>query len=106
MAQTADVCTAIMDGYMMYFGSPTPIIYGHNPGFMAILAQYLFWQFCIKLLAIHITNFKSLLSEHGIKSLGYTLTKHLSVSGCVWDHFLGFAMLNIIILIPLPTRMA
>ena len=58
--ETADVCTAIMDGDIKYFGSPIYIIYDQDPVIMSSFAQYFFQQIGIKILTVNITNHKSL----------------------------------------------
>ena len=54
--QTADACTAIMDCYIKYYGSPTHIICDQNQAFMLNLAQSFFQHFGITILTVCITN--------------------------------------------------
>ena len=69
--QTADVCTAIMDGYIKYFGFPSHVI---SNQYLA-LTQCFYQQFGIMIS-------KSTLIEVGIRSLSNTLMNHLFGLGC------------------------
>ena len=70
-----------MNGYIKYFGFPFHIICDQDPTFMSSLAQYILQHFGIKILTVGITNDKSLLVDHGLKSLSNILRKHLSGLG-------------------------
>jgi len=61
---------------------------------MASITQYFAQQFHIKLITVSVTNHKSLLAEHGIKSLSNILMKHLQGKGSNWPSFLGPATLS------------
>ena len=64
-----------------------------DPVFMSGLAQYFFKQFGIGIITVSTTNHKSLLVEHGIKSLADILKTHLGEYGTKWTDYLDFAML-------------
>ena len=92
--QSVDVYTAIVNGYLKYFGFPIHFIFYEDPTFMSILAKKFFLQFGINIPADSVTNQKSLLAQHGIESLSNILMKHLSGLSQDWDNFLGLTMLN------------
>ena len=88
-----EVCDSLMNGYVKYFGTPTHIICDKDPSFMSSMCGYFYQQLGIQLITVSPTNHKSLMAEHGIKSLANILIKHLSGKGDNWDIFLAPAML-------------
>ena len=56
-------------GYVAYFGLPTHIVCAPNAAFMSSLMEAFTEQLNIKMIMVSPTNHKSLLAEHGIKSL-------------------------------------
>ena len=58
------------------------------------MAQAFFHHFGIRIITVSPTNHKSLLAEHGIKSLAEILKTHLSSLGPTWTDYLDFAMLS------------
>ena len=92
-AQTMPVCTAIRSRFIAHYGPPTHIISNQDPAFVSSLAQAFFQHFGVRLLTVSPSNHKSLLAEHGIKSLAEILKCHLSGLGPTWPDYLDFAML-------------
>jgi hypothetical protein len=93
-AQTKEICKAIMNGYIKYFGTPTHIIGDQDPAFLSNLAKFFFGMFDIKLVTVSTTNHQSLLAEHGIKSISNILMKHLSGLGDDWPKYVGPSMMS------------
>ena len=93
-AQAQEVCEALKDRFIGYFGTPSHLICDQDPAFMASISQYFMEQANIKLITVSPENHQSLLAEHGIKSLANILMKHLSGAGAEWDQYLSFAMLS------------
>ena len=91
--QTPEICKAIRCGFIQYFGPPTHVMCEQDPAFMSSLSQYFMAHFGIKVITVSTTNHKSLLAEHGIKSLANILKKHLGEYGTIWMEYLDFAML-------------
>ena len=90
-AHTVEICMAINKSFIIYFSSPMHIMCNQNPAFMSthVLCQH----FGIRVITVSTTNHKSLLAEHGMKSLGEILKCHLGEFGCDWVKFLNFEML-------------
>ncbi len=90
--KTPQILEAFQKGYLAYFGPPTHIICDQDPAFTSSLMEAFTTKFNIKLLTISVTNHKSLLAEHGIKSLSSLLVKHLAE---VWSWYscLPYAMM-------------
>ena len=93
IVQTSEICEAIKHGFIGYFGPPTHVMCDQDPAFMSSLSQYFMACFGIKVITVSTTNHKSLLAEHGIKSLPNILKKHLGEYGANWMEYLDFAML-------------
>ena len=91
-AQTIPVCNAIRSRFIAHFGPPTHIISDQDPAFVSSLAQAFFQHFGIRLIMISPSNHKSLLAEHGIKSLAEILKCHLSGLGPNWPDYLDFSI--------------
>ena len=92
-ARTMEICTVINNSFIRHFSPPMHIMCDQDPAFMSTLAQVFFQHFGIRVITVSTTNHKSLLAEHGIKSLGEILKCHLGKFGCNWVKFLDFAML-------------
>ena len=90
--KTEHIIHVFIHGYLRYFGPPTHIICDLDPAFTSSLMQAFADQLNIKLITVSVTNHKSLLAEHGIKSLSSLLVKHLSETWS-WQNILPFAML-------------
>ena len=92
--QAPEVCQVLMKHFIRYFGAPKQIITDQDPAFLSSLCQWFLRAFGIKLITCSPTNHKSLLAEHGIKSLSNILMKHLTGLGENWDDFVDPAMLT------------
>ena len=92
-ARTVEICTAINKSFIRYFSPAMHIMCDQVPAFMSTMAQVFFQHFGIRVITVSTTNHKSLLAEHGIKSLGEILKCHLGEFGRDWVNFLDFAML-------------
>ena len=79
-------------GYVAYFGLPTYIVCDQDIAFTSSLMEAFTEQLNIKMIMVSPTNHKSLLAEHGIKSLSTLLGKHLSEVWS-WPDCLPHAML-------------
>ena len=90
--RTQQIIEVFQRGYLAYFGPPSHIICDLDPSFASSLMEAFFKHLNIKMLIVNVTNNKSLLAEHGIKSLSTLLVKHLSE---VWSssNSLPYAML-------------
>ena len=69
------------------FAIKTPL---SSPAWLKLFFQH----FGIRLITVSSSNHKSLLAEHGIKSLAEILKMHLSGLGPSWTEYLDFAMLS------------
>ena len=67
--KTQHILEAFQKGYVVYFGPPTHIICDQDPAFTSSLMEAFTQQLNIKAIMVSPTNLKSLLAEHGIKSL-------------------------------------
>ena len=92
--QAPEVCKVLMKHLIRYFGTPKQIITDQDPAFLSSLCQWFLKVFGIKFITCSPTNHKSLLAEHGIKSLSNVLMKHLTGLGKNWDDFVDPAMLT------------
>ena len=92
--QAPEVCKILMKYFIRYFGAPKQIITDQDPALLSSLCQWCFKTFGIKLITCSLTNHKSLLAEHGIKSLSNILMKHLTGLGKNWDNFVDPGMLT------------
>lgn len=90
--KTQTIIEAFERGYLGYFGPPTHIICDQDPAFTSSLMEAFSKQLNIQLIMVSPTNHKSLLAEHGIKSLSNILVKHLSQTWS-WYNILPYAML-------------
>ena len=79
-------------GYVAYFGPPIHIVCDQDASFTSSLMQAFTEQLNIKVIVVSPTNNKSLLAEHGIKSLSNLLVKHLTEVWS-WPDCLPYAML-------------
>ena len=80
-------------GYLAYYIPPTHIICDMDPAFTSSLMEALSRQLNIKILTVSLTNCKSLLAEHGVKSLSSLLVKCLE-QGWTWSSCLPYSMLH------------
>ena len=90
-------------GYLAYFRPLPYIICDLDPAFTSSLMEAFLQNLNIKMITVSVTNHKSLLTEHGIKTLSNLLVKHLSE---VWSWYRIFLLpCCATILIVLPTWM-
>ena len=92
--QAPEVCKVLMKHFIRYIGTPKQIITDQDPAFLSSLTQWFLKAFGIKLITCSPTNHKSLLAEHGIKSLSNILMKNHTGLGKNWDIFVDPAMLT------------
>ena len=83
---------SVSEVYVAYFGLPTHIVCDQDVSFTSSLIQAFTEQLGIKTIMVSPTNHKSLLAEHGIKSLSNLLVKHLTEIWS-WPDCLPYAML-------------
>ena len=82
-----EVCKVSFKTFLRYFRSPTHIVTDQDPAFMSSLCQYFFIAFGMKLVTVSPPNHKSILAEHGIKSLSNIMVKHLTGPGKKLGYF-------------------
>ena len=87
-ATAPEICNAIMDSFMGYFGTPIRIVCDQDPAFMSHLTQWFLHTYGIHVTTASPTNHQSLMAEHGIKSLASILMKHLTGLGDNWPQVL------------------
>ena len=68
-AQTKEICSGINKHFIRNYGPPTHLICDQASSFPSSLAQAFFCHYGIRMITVSPTNHKSLLAEHGIKSL-------------------------------------
>ena len=90
--KTQTILEAFQKGYLAYFGPPTHIMCDQDPAFSSSLMEAFAEKLNISMIMVSTTNHKSLLAEHGIKSLSNILVKHLSGLWS-WYNCLPYAML-------------
>ena len=89
---TRTILDAFQKGYLAYFGPPTHIVCDQATAFSSSLMEAFAEKLNIRMIMVSTTNHKSLLAEHGIKSLSNLLVKHLSGLWS-WYNCLPYAML-------------
>ena len=85
------IIDAFERGYLAYYGPPTHIICDMILTFTSSLMEAFSRQLNIRIITISCTNHKSLLAEHGIKSLSFLLVKHLEQVWS-WSSWLLYSM--------------
>ena len=90
--KTQTILDAFQKGYLAYFGPPTHIVCDQATAFSSSLMEAFVEKLNIRMIMVSTTNHKSLLAEHGIKSLSNLLVKHLSGLWS-WYNCLPYAML-------------
>ena len=91
--QTKEICLGINKYFIRNYGPHTHLICDQASAFLSSLAQAFFQLYGIRLITVSPSNHKSLLVEHGIKSLADILKCHLAEFGSCWSDYLDFAML-------------
>ena len=66
-ATAPEICEAIMENFIGYFGTPTRIVCDQDPAFMSHLTQWFLKSYGIHVTTASPTNHQSLMAEHGIK---------------------------------------
>ena len=92
-ATAPEICNAIIDSFMGYFGTPVRIVCDQDPSFMSHLTQWFLHTYGIHVTTASPTNQQSLMAEHGIKNLANILMKHLTGLGDNWPQYCKPAML-------------
>ena len=90
-ARSEEIGEALLEHIMTKYCIPEYIIMDQDSTFMSSLMTYLFHRLDIKIKTIAPYNHQSLQAEHGIKSLTYILTKHLTSLGQMWTKYLSLA---------------
>ena len=83
-ATAPEICEAIMENFIGYFGTPTRIVCDQDPAFMSHLTQWILKPYGTHVTTASPTNHQILMVEHGIKSLANILMKHLTGLGDNW----------------------
>ena len=76
--KTPNTLQVFQKGYVTYFRPPTHIVCDQDASFTSSLMEAFMEQLGIKMIMVSPTNHKSLLAEHGIKSLSNLIVKHLT----------------------------
>ena len=76
--RTPHILQVFQKGYVIYFGPPTHILCDQDMSFTSSLMEAFAEQLGIKMIIVSPTNHKSLLAEHGIKSLSNLIVKQLT----------------------------
>ena len=90
--RTQHVVEVFQRGYLAYFGPSSHIMCDLDPAFTSSLIKAFLQNLNIKMITMSVTNHKSLLAEHSIKSLSNLLDKQLSEVWS-WYSILPYAML-------------
>ena len=90
--KTLHTLNVFQKGYVSYFGPRMHIMCNQDAAFTSSLMDAFTEQLGIKMIMVSPTNHKSLLAEHGIKSLSTLLVKHLTEVWS-WPDCLPYAML-------------
>ena len=80
-ARSEEMGEALLENVIRKYCIPEYIIMDQDSAFMSSLMAYLFHRLDIKIKTIVPYNHQSLQAEHGIKSLTWILTKHLTSLG-------------------------
>ena len=80
-ARSEEIGEALIENVITKFCIPEYIIMHQDSAFMSSLMTYLFHKYKIKIKTVTPYNHQSLQTEHGIKPLTQTLTKHLTSLG-------------------------
>ena len=92
-ATSPEICQVMQDHLICVSCTPVKLICDQDPAFMSHLTQTMLLSYGVKLITVSPTNHKSLLAEHGIKSLSNILMKHLTGLGSDWNIYCKPAML-------------
>ena len=90
-ARSEEIGEALLENVITKYCIPEYIIMDQDSAFMSSLMTYLFHRLDIKIKTIAPYNHQSLQVEHGIKSLTWILTKHLTSIEQMWTKYLSLA---------------
>ena len=90
--KTNEICEAISHSLIRNFGNPVCIICDQDPAFTSYLFTYFTRQKGIRIYTVGVTNHKSLLAEHGIKSLSEIIKSYMYQGNGPWTWFVDDAM--------------
>ena len=93
LARSEEIGEALLENVITKYCIPEYIIMDQDSASMSSLMTYLFHRLDIKIKTIAPYNHQSLQAEHGIKSLTWILTKHLTSLGHMWTKYLSLTML-------------
>ena len=92
-ATSPEIYQVMQNHLICVFGTSVKLICDQDPAFMSHLTQTMLLSYGVKLITVSPTNHKSLLAEHGIKSLSNILMKHHTGLGLDWNIYSKPAML-------------
>ena len=90
--RSEEIGEALLENVITKYCIPEYIIMDQDSAFMSSLMTYLFHRLGIKIKPIAPYNHQSFQAEHGIKSLTWILTKHLTSLGQMWTKYLSLAV--------------
>ena len=88
-----EICNALIDSFIGYFGTPIRIFCDQDSAFMSHLTQWFLHSYGIYVIKTSPANHQSLMTEHGIKGLANKLMKYLPGSNNNWPLYCKPAML-------------
>ena len=89
---TPEICMAIKHEFIAKYGPPECIVCDQDPAFTSNLMTYFVQQLGIRLYTVSVHNHKSLLAEHGIKSLSSIIKYLMFQAEGPWINFVDEAM--------------
>ena len=92
-ATAPEICNALIDSFIGYFGTPIRIVCDQDSAFMSHLTQWFLHSYGIHVTTASPTNHQSLMAEHDIKGLANILMKNLTGLGNNWPLYCKLAML-------------
>jgi len=91
-ATSPEICTAIYNEFITRYGAPECIICDQDTAFTSKLMTYFVRQLGVRLYTVSVHNHKSLLAEHGIKSLSDIVRYLMFHADGPWVNFVLDAM--------------
>ena len=92
-ATAPEICNALIDSFIGYFGTPIRIFCDQDSACMSHLTQWFLHSYHIHVTTASPTNHQSLMAEHDVKGLANILMKHLTGFGDNWPLYCKPAML-------------
>ena len=89
--RSEEIGETLIENVITKYFIPEYIIMDQDSAFMSSLLTYLLHKFDIKIKTIAPYNHQSLQTEHGIRSLSFILTKHLTNLSQMWLKYLSLA---------------